>query len=123
MKKRIVALLMAFALVLGLAACGGGGSGATDVTGTTWALSGGSQGSTKVSKADLEAVFGGEMTYTFEKDGKLILALAGVEVEGTWSQDGDKVSMDVQGDTGTMTVKGSTLTIEQDGITVEFTKK
>ena len=94
MKKttsKLLSLLLALTLVLSLAACGGGGgSETTDLTGTTWALSGGSQGD---------------------------------EVEGTWSQDGSTVTVDVQGDTGTMTLNGDKLTIEESGVTVEFTQK
>lgn len=127
MKKttsKLLSLLLALTLVLSLAACGGGGSSeTTDLTGTTWALSGGSQGDTEVDKATLEGLLGGEMTYSFEADGKLVMALNGVEVEGTWSQDGSTVTVDVQGDTGTMTLNGDKLTIEESGVTVEFTQK
>ena len=127
MKKttsKLLSLLLALTLVLGLAACGGGGgSETTDLTGTTWALSGGSQGDTEVDKATLEGLLGGEMTYSFEADDKLVMALNGVEVEGTWSQDGSTVTVDVQGDTGTMTLNGDKLTIEESGVTVEFTQK
>lgn len=127
MKKtsKLLSLLLALSLALSLAACGGGGSGSgtTDLTGTTWVLSGGSQGDVTVDKETLESTFGGEMTYAFEADGKLTLSLAGVSVEGTWSQDGNTVSLDVQGDTGTMTLDGDKLTMEESGVTVEFTKK
>ena len=53
MKKtsKLLSLLLALTLVLSLAACGGGsGSETTDLTGTTWVLSGGSQGDTTVDK-------------------------------------------------------------------------
>ena len=60
MKKttsKLLSLLLALTLVLSLAACGGGGgSEITDLTGTTWALSGGSQGDTEVDKATLEGL-------------------------------------------------------------------
>ncbi|MGN8968836.1 hypothetical protein [Intestinimonas sp. HCP28S3_D6] len=126
MKKtsKLLSLLLALTLVLSLAACGGGsGSETTDLTGTTWVLSGGSQGDTTVDKETLEGMFGGEMTYAFEADGKVTLSLAGVSVEGTWSQDGNSVTVDIQGDTGTMTLDGDKLTIEESGVTVEFSKK
>ena len=63
------------------------------------------------------------MTYAFEADGKVTLSLAGVSVEGTWSQDGNSVTVDIQGDTGTMTLDGDKLTIEESGVTVEFSQK
>lgn len=122
-KMKVFALLMALVLTFSLTACGGSGDEVTDLTGTTWALSGGSQGGATVDKATLETLLGGEMVYTFGEDGKLTLALADVEVEGTWSQDGDKVSLDVQGDTGTMTIDGDKLILEESNVTVEFTKK
>ena len=124
MKKtsKLLSLLLALSLVLSLAACGGG-SDTTDLTGTTWVLSGGSQGGVTVDKETLESTFGGEMTYTFEADGKVTLSLAGVTVEGTWTQDGNTVNLDMQGDSGTMTLDGDKLTIEESGVTVEFTKK
>lgn len=119
---RLFALAMTLVAVLSLAACGGSDA-STDLTGTTWALSSGSQDGVTMDKETLEGLFGGEMTYTFAEDGKVTLALAGVEVEGTWTQDGDTVSVDMQGDTGTMTIDGDKLTMEESGVTVEFTKK
>ncbi|MGO5113556.1 hypothetical protein ACTQ33_00760 [Candidatus Avoscillospira sp. LCP25S3_F1] len=117
------ALLLTLITVMSLVACGGGDSKDTDLTGTTWALSGGSQGDTTVDKATLETLFGGEMTYTFEEGGKMTAAAAGVEVEGTWTQDGSEVTMDVQGQSSTMTIDGDKLLLKQGDITVEFTKK
>ena len=76
-----------------------------------------------MDKATLEGLLGGEMTYSFVAVGKLVMALNGVEVEGTWSQDGNTVTVDVQGDTGTMTLDGDKLSIEESGVTVEFTQK
>ena len=120
-QPKLLALVMALVLALGLTACGGGGG--SDLSGTTWALSGGSQGGVTIDQDTLESLFGGEMTYTFEEGGTVVLSLAGVSVEGTWSQDGNTVTLDVQGDTGTMTLDGDTLTMEESGVTVEFTKK
>ncbi len=123
-KTTVLTVLMALVMTFCLAACGNSDKPEdTDLTGTTWALSGGSQGGTTVDKATLENLLGGEMTYTFAEDGKVTLALSGAEVEGTWSQDGNSVSLDIQGDTGTMTIDGDKLLLEQSGVTVEFTKK
>ncbi len=120
---KMAAVFAALICTLSLAACGGSSDKAQDLTGTTWALSGGSQEGVSVDKETLESLFGGEMTYTFGEDGKLTLALAGVEVEGTWKQDGNTIELDVQGDTGSMKVDGDKLTLEESGVTVEFTKK
>lgn len=120
---KMAAVFAALICTLSLVACGGSNSKAQDLTGTTWALSGGSQDGVSVDQATLESLFGGEMTYTFGEDGKLTLALAGVEVEGTWKQDGNSIELDVQGDTGSMTVDGDKLILEESGVKVEFTKK
>lgn len=121
-KTKVFAMLMALVLVFSLTACGGS-KDTTDLTGTTWALSGGSQDGVTVDKATLESVLGGEMAYSFEAEGKVTLSLSGASVEGTWSQDGNKVSLDIQGDTGTMTIDGDKLILEQGNVKVEFTKK
>lgn len=118
---RVFSLLLVVVLAFSLAACGG--SDSNDLTGTTWALSGGSQEGVTVDKATLESILGGEMTYSFEKDGKATMALAGVSVEGTWSQDGDTVTMEAQGQSFTLTIDGDKLLMDQSGVTVEFTKK
>lgn len=123
-KTKLLALVMAMAMVLSLAACGGGGdSGSNDIAGSTWVLSGGSQGDVTLDQATLESLFGGSMTYTFEEGGTVVLELAGASVEGTWTQDGNTVNLDMQGDTGTMTIDGDTMTIEESGVTVEFTRQ
>ena len=98
---KLLSLAMALVLALSLTACGG--SGGNDLAGTTWALSSGSQGGVTIDQDTLESLFGGSMTYTFEEDGTVVLA--------------------IQGDTGTMTLDGDTLTMEESGVTVEFTKQ
>ena len=126
MKQRlfkVFALLLTLIAVMSLVACGGGDSKNTDLTGTTWALSGGSQGDTTVDKATLESLFGGEMTYTFNEGGTVTAAAAGLEAEGTWTQDGTTVTIDMDGQSTPMTLDGDKMLLEQGDITVEFTKK
>ena len=120
--KKILPLFLVLVLTMGLTACGSKSS-TTDLTGTTWVLNSGTQGDTTIDKATLESMFGGEMTYSFESEGKVTLSLAGVQIEGTWTQDGDTVSLDMQGDTGEMTLNGDTLSIDENGVTVEFIQK
>lgn len=123
LKALILTFIVAAAMALCLAACGKSGSDAADLSGTTWALNSGSQGDMTLDKETLEGMFGGEMTYSFQADGKLVLALAGTQVEGTWSQDGNTVTLDVQGDKGTMTLDGDTLSMEENGVQIDFIKK
>ena len=124
MTMKVFTLLMVLVLVFSLTACGGSKEEENaNLAGTTWALSGGSQEGTTVDKATLETLLGGEMVYAFSEDGKVTLSLGDAQVEGTWSQDGDQISLDVQGETGTMTLSGDKLTLEEGNVTVEFTKK
>lgn len=120
--RKVLPLFIILVLALNITACGSKSS-TTDLTGTTWVLNSGAQGDTTIDKATLESMFGGEMTYSFESDGKVTLALAGVQIEGSWTQDGNTISLDIQGDTGEMTLDGDTLSIEENGVTVEFVQK
>lgn len=125
MKQRlfkVFALLLTLIAVMSLVACGG--DAAKDgLGGTTWALSGGSQGDTTVDKATLETLLGGEMTFAFADDGTVTMSMSGVEGEGTWTQDGTQVTIESDGEAKTLTLDGDKMTLEQDGITIEFTKK
>lgn len=122
MKTKFLSLVMALAMVLSLAACGGG-SGGSGLAGSTWVLSGGSQEGVTVNQDALESVLGGSMTCTFEEDGTVVVELAGVSVEGTWTQDGNTVELDIQGEIDTMTLDGDTLSMEESGVLMEFTRQ
>lgn len=129
MKKnlhRALSLLLVGVLacsMLMLSACGGDKN--TDVTGTTWALSGGSQGDLKITKEQIETVMGGEITYSFEADGKLVMEVPalGVSAEGTWKQEGNTVTVEVEGQSADMTLDGDTLSITQGDVVATFSKK
>ena len=129
MKKnlhRALSLLLVGVLacsMLMLSACGGDKN--TDVTGTTWALSGGSQGDLKITKEQIETVMGGEITYSFEADGKLVMEVPalGVSAEGTRKQDGNTVTVEVEGQSADMTLDGDTLSITQGDVVATFSKK
>ena len=118
---RAMTLFMALVLSLTLAACGGGKS--DGLAGTTWALSSGSQGDVTLDKDTLEGLLGGEMTFNFEKDGKVTFAMSGMEAEGTWSQDGNTITIESEGQSMSMALDGDKITMEQSGVTLEFTKK
>ena len=122
MKTKFLSLVMALAMGLCLAACGGG-SGGSGLAGSTWVLSGGSQEGVTVNQDALESVLGGSMTCTFEEDGTVVVELAGVSVEGTWTQDGNTVELDIQGEIDTMTLDGDTLSMEESGVLMEFTRQ
>lgn len=124
MKKSLAILLIAMLSIL--TALIGVGCSQTDkgseITGT-WTLSSvTSDDGSEVSGQDVADAFGGVVTYDFQDGGKLVTAVGDSEVEGTWTQDGDTVSVDVGGQTGEGTVSGDTLTIESGGGISEFTR-
>lgn len=75
---------------------------------------------TTVTGSEMSDAMGGEVTYEFKDDGTLVTAVGDVSVDGTWTQDGDTVSVDVGGQAGEGTVSGDTLTIASGGGTSEF---
>ncbi len=121
-KSKVFALVMVLVLSFSLVACGDDKT-VGDLTGTSWALNSGTQGENTIDKEALETLLGGEMLYTFNDGGKVTLSLAETEVEGTWAQDGNTVSLNIQGETGTMTIDGDKLVLEQNGIKIDFIKK
>ncbi len=124
MKKTISKILLVTVcavLCLSLAACGG--SKGTSVEGTTWKMTSiTTSDGTEMSGDDLESVFG-ETLYAFEADGVLAIASAGQEIEGTWSQDGDTVTIEASGAATSATVSGSTMTLENEAGSCEFTQQ
>lgn len=126
-KNRIVSTLLVAALACSMllfSACGEKAPTITDVTGTTWSLSGGSQGSTKVSAEDMITQMGGEITYTFNDGGAVDMGLAGeVLTSGTWVQDGAKVTVTMGETSADMMMDGDTLSITQGDVVANFTLK
>lgn len=120
---RRAVLAAASACLLALLTACGKTAGSGDVGGSSWVLSGGSQEDTQVTKEDMEEALGGEMVYSFEKDGSLKVELMGTEIQGSWSQDGGTVTVTSGDESRELTLDGDTMYFEQDGITVVFEKK
>lgn len=121
MKKRISAMLLATTMVLGLASCG-----SSDPMEGTWKVNGGSAGGQEVTAEQLES-FGMDMTMEC-KDGKITVSMSqdgeeSQEGEGTYKVDGDKVTLESNGDTMEGTLDGDTFTFEQSGVTLEMKKQ
>ena len=69
------------------------------------------------------AMLGMEITMTLNEDGTAEMGMSGLVEEGTWSMDGDTVTMlDANGDTMTLTLaEDGTLRGEDDGVGMIFT--
>ena len=96
-----------------LAGCGGGG-----VTGTY------------VYEANSPDSGPGTITLELKSGNKAVITIKGgpanealPSVEGTWSQDGDKITTVLDGDTDVYTLKDGNLTIDAFGDNIVFMKK
>ena len=119
---RILSVLLAAIMVcamLALASCSGGNK-TTDVTGK-WALTGGSSGDITLTKEQIQSVMG-EITYSFEEGGKLVIAAGGAEAEGTWEQKDATVTISAQGQSMDMTLEGDKLQMKQGDVVATFTR-
>lgn len=125
MKKSFtIVLVIALCAVLGLTAvgCSGGGSGAPAIEGV-WNLSKITDpDGNEMSGEEIAAVMG-DTYYDFQSGGKLVAGTAGMEVEGKWKQDGNKVTIESDGQSFEASVDGTTMTLEANGATSVFTKK
>lgn len=65
----------------------------------------------------------GEIVYEFKSEGVLVLSMAGQNVEGTWSQDGNKVTFEFAGEKVTADLDGDKMSIENSGYTMELEKQ
>lgn len=124
--KIIVAVFALVSVMLLMVACSNDTPTTGDTVtleGTTWVISGGKTADgQEVTGDDVNAIFG-EITYSFEADGKLVSSALGVESEGTYTQDGNSVTITAAGVSQTGTIDGDQMTFESEGNTVAFTKK
>lgn len=108
--KRILSLFLTTAMLLTLTACG-----SKDELAGTWS-------------AELE--YDGVITWTFDGKGKCTMENSYMEQEGTYSIDGDQLTVELQSwsqpYTYTFSVEGDSLTMEENtgyGISGTFEKK
>ena len=100
---------------------------AADIAGT-WEATAVELDGERFSGEEMQDTLGGGMRVEINADGTFnaVLLKDGEEVDtsaGEWTQDGDEISMDADGDVDIFTLSGDTLVAESDGITVILEKK
>ena len=125
MKKRVLTFLMALAMIVSLAACGGGSKGPAGTYKLTQINSGGEEMSVK----DLADLFGMEIDMTLElKDDKSFtwdmgLWSEGESASGTWKMDGDSLVLSAEGEDLPVTYDGKTIAMDLEGEIFTFEKQ
>lgn len=124
--KKLALVLAVLVLALSVVGCGKGGSG---VAGNTYAfktIEG--EGLEELEEMGIdyaEMMKGTELA--FDKNGGVVFTVAAFgqseTEEGTYTQDGNKVSITIEGDTQVAEVSGKKLTLESDGMKMIFEKK
>ena len=124
MKKRALTLLLALAMIVSLAACGGGGG----PTGT-YKLTKVNSGGMDLDVAQLSSMTGVDMNVTLQvnADGTWsmdasALGIGTEAVSGQWTANGSKIDFTAEGDTITASVSGNTIVMEEDGQSLTFQK-
>lgn len=113
MRKKIGAFILSAGMIFTLASCS---LESGDIAEGTWVLKSASSGSTEVTQEQLQAEKIGDTTFTF-KEGKVEITMPSSDEvgEGTYTVDGDKVTISADGETDTYsgTIKDGQLTIMQ----------
>ena len=127
MQKRVLTFLMALMMILGLAACGGGGKNPVGVYKVTKRSSDGIEMTTE----EMTEMFGMEIEMTLElkDDNTFVLDLGVLMAEdeegasGTWKLDGDSLTLSANGEDLTTTYDGKTIVLEEGTEILTFEKQ
>lgn len=125
MKKRALTLFLALAMIVSLAACGGGGSGPAG----SYKMTKMNAGGIEMNIDDIAAMAGVDVSVTLElkEDGNFSLDMSalgtGESVSGTWTADGNNLTLTSEGEDVSATLNGKTLVMEQDGQSLTFEKQ
>ena len=124
MKKRALTLFLALAMIVSLAACGGGSGPAGSYKMTKM-----NAGGIEMNIDDIAAMAGVDVSVTLElkEDGNFSLDMSalgtGESVSGTWTADGNNLTLTSEGSDVSATLNGKTLVMEQDGQSLTFEKQ
>ncbi len=125
MKKTLTILLAALLLLSVLAACGGGGSGSGKYEGTY--LTSRIDSWTVQEYADLLEISLEEaqefIKLELKSGGKAAFISDGESEDYTWKVDGDKITIEAQGEKLEGTIKDNVISLDLDGEILELTKK
>lgn len=123
MKKRVITLFLALAMVVSLAACGGGGN----VAGT-YNLTEMNAGGISMNIEDISSMAGMDVSIVLnlKSDGNFSLDMSAIDssesLSGTWTADGSTLSLTSDGSTITGSIDGGTIVLEESGQTLTFEK-
>lgn len=136
-KKHVLSLLMALAMVLSLAACGGSDNNTTNndnpsdkpsIAGT-YHLTKVNAGGVNMDVAQVSEQTGIEVKVPLilKEDGTFSLDMSslgtGESVSGTWKEDGSNAILTAEGQDIPATIDGKTLSMEQNGQSLTFEKE
>ena len=119
MKRKLTVVLACMLLcMLVIAGCGGSSEGVVG----TWKLTsmesnGETVGEEMLNQASIE------MTFTFEEGDQFSASLMGSTVEGTYTLEGSKLTMTVDGEPAEAELSGNTFVVEESDIRMIFTKQ
>lgn len=125
MKKRVLTLFLALAMVVSLAACGGGDSGPAG----TYKLTQMNAGGISMDLEELASSAGTDMSILMElkTDGTFSLDMSnldlGLSLVGSWKASGSDLLFTLDGEDLTVPFDGKTLVMEQDGTTLTFVRQ
>lgn len=124
MKKRVLTLLMALAMIASLAACSGSKSPAG-----TYQLAKISSGGEEMDVQEMTELFGMEIDMSLElKDDKSFTWNLGFwgdgeDASGNWKMEGDTLILTAEGEELPVTYDGKTITMDLEGELFTFEKK
>lgn len=123
-KKRVLAFLMALAMMVVLVACGGKNPAGT------YELSKMGDGSMEMTTEELSAIYGTELDSTLEltEDHYFtwdmgLLADEDEVYAGTWELDGDTLILKVEGEEAGCTYDGETIVIDMEEVILTYEKQ
>ena len=119
--KKIIALLLAMAMLLSLAACGSGSKEQDPNLGKYMGVKGEMEG----FSMSMEELFPGETYLELKSGGKVDLVLEGEKATGTWKLDGENFQMTMEGEQCIGTLKNGTIVFEyaDSGLSLTFQKE
>lgn len=124
--KRVFTFMMALAMIVTLAACGGSNSAAG-----TYELSKMGDGSMEMTAEELSAIYGTEIGSTLELaedntftwDMGLLADEEGEVYSGTWELDGDSLTLNLEGEEAACTYDGKAIVMDMEAVILTYEKQ